>query len=41
MPGDLQYKERDSMTVDELMEDEDIFATVLYNDEVVSNENNL
>jgi len=36
LPGDLQYKERDSVDplMDDLLEVEDLYATVLYNDEV-------
>jgi len=36
LPGDLQYKERDSIDplMDDLLEVEDLYATVLYNDEV-------
>lgn len=36
LPGDLQYKERDSVDplLDDLLEVEDMYTTVLYNDEV-------
>jgi len=36
LPGDLQYKERDSVDpmMDDLLEVEDMYVTVLYNDEV-------
>ena len=36
LPGDLQYKERDNIDpMDDLLEVEDLYATVLYNDEVI------
>ena len=34
LPGDLQYKERDTVDLmDDLLEVENLYATVLYNDE--------
>ena len=35
MPGDLQYKDRDAVELmDELIDAEDVYAVILYNDEV-------
>ena len=39
LPGDLQYKERDNIDpMDDLLEVEDLYATVLYNDEVINDQ---